>query len=450
MSIAGGKAEVSEDAPSPEVLARRAVGAAYFGFFVDMFEVYLPIAVLAPALVYFVPEGLSSATRATLFYMVFAASLISRPIGAVIFGHLGDRLGRRRTILISVGGFGVATLLIAALPGYAAWGNYAIAALLILRLLDGVFVGGEYTAANPLAMEYSPKEKRGFYAAIIHIGYPSALVCISLLAVLMLEIAPAGGADSAYALWGWRIPFVIGSLLAVGLFIYYYSQVPESAVWHSSTKSAAPVKELFSGDDLRRLAQLFVVMNGAWLTLNSTVGALPGVINTILGVNSSDVNTGILLGAAISIPLFPLVGVLSQRIGRRPAIIVFGGLNLLPASLLYYFLVAGAYRDPMTLIGLVASIVVLSMPTWAVLTLYLAESFRTSIRSCGYGITYSLAAILPGLYSFYMLGLAKLMPYQYSPVILLALGGLLLSVGAFAGPETKHVDFHLEPAVQST
>ena len=70
MSIAGGKAEVSGDAPPPEVLARRAVGAAYFGFFVDMFEVYLPIAVLAPALVYFVPEGLSSATRATLFYMV--------------------------------------------------------------------------------------------------------------------------------------------------------------------------------------------------------------------------------------------------------------------------------------------------------------------------------------------------------------------------------------------
>lgn len=245
----------------------------------------------------------------------------------------------------------------------------------------------------------------------------------------------AGG--KAEVLWGWRIPFVIGSLLAVGLFIYYYSQVPESAVWHSSTKSAAPVKELFSGDDLRRLAQLFVVMNGAWLTLNSTVGALPGVINTILGVNSSDVNTGT--------PLFPLVGVLSQRVGRRPAIIVFGGLNLLPASLLYYFLVAGAYRDPMTLIGLVASIVVLSMPTWAVLTPYLAESFRTSIRSCGYGITYSLAAILPGLYSFYMLGLAKWMPYQFGPVVLLALGGLLLGVGALAGPETKHVDFGLEP-----
>ena len=432
-----------------ELIARRAVRAAYFGFFVDMFEVYLPIAVLAPALVYFVPGGLSSATRATLFYVVFAVSLIGRPIGAVVFGHFGDRLGRRRTILISVGGFGIATSLIAALPGYAALGDFAIAALITMRLLDGVFIGGEYTAANPLAMEYSPKEKRGLYAALIHVGYPGALVCVSLLAALMLKVAPGGGPSSAYAVWGWRIPFVIGALLAGALFVYYYLMVPESDLWRSSQKCAAPVKELFSGNDLRRLGQLVVVMSGAWLTLNATIGALPGVINTILGVKSSDVNTGILIGAAIAIPLFPLIGLLSQRIGRRPVIIAFGLLSLLPASALYYVLVAGAYQDSMSLITLVALIVVLSIPIWAVITPYLTESFRTSIRSSGYGISYSLATILPGLYSFYMLGLAKLMPYQFSPVVLLALGGFLVIVGAFVGPETKHVDFRIEPLAGS-
>ena len=432
-------------AASRERLALRAVRAAYFGFFVDMFEVYLPIAVLTSALVYFVPDGLSSATRATLFYIIFSASLISRPIGALIFGHFGDRLGRRRTILISVGGFGVTTLLIAALPGYSSWGDGAITALIVLRVVDGVFVGGEYTAANPLAMEYSPKEKRGLYAGLIHVSYPAALVCISLLAAFILKVAPAGNAVSAYAIWGWRVPFAIGALLAGALFGYYYFRVPESDIWRSSKKSAAPVRELFSGRDLRRLAQLFVVMNGAWLTLNATVGALPGVINTILGVKSSDVNTGVLIGAAIAMPLFPIVGLLSQRIGRRPAIVVLGVLNVLPASSLYYVLVAGSYRDSTRLIELVASIVMLSIPVWAVLTPYLAESFRTSIRSSGYGISYSLAAILPGLYSFYMLGLAKLMPYEYGPVVLLALGGLLLSLGALAGPETKQVDFDFEP-----
>jgi MFS family permease len=340
------KPGLTATAAPPELIARRAVQAACFGFFVDMFEVYLPIAVLAPALVYFVPGGLSGAAQATLFYVVFAVSLIGRPIGAAIFGHFGDRMGRRRTTLVSVAGFGVATLLIAALPGYKSWGESAFVALILLRLLGGIFIGGEYTAANPLAMEYSPKEKRGLYAAFIHVGYPAALVCISLLAALMLKVAPGGGAASAYAVWGWRIPFVIGALLAAALFVYYYLLVPESELWRSSKKSTAPLKDLFSGSDLRRLAQLFVVMSGAWLTLNATVGALPGVINTFLGVKSSDVNTGILIGAAISAALYPLYGLLSQKIGRRPTIAVIGCLNLVPASVLYYILVAGHIATP--------------------------------------------------------------------------------------------------------
>jgi MFS family permease len=427
---------------TPELIARRAVRAAYFGFFVDMFEVYLPIAVLAPALEYFIPAGLGAATKATIFSVVFAISLMGRPIGSLVFGHFGDRLGRRRITLISVAGFAVATLLVAALPGYRTWGGASIAALLVLRLADGIFIGGEYTAANPLAMEYSHKEKRGLNAALIHVGYPAALVCVSLLTASILKVAPGGDAGSAYAVWGWRIPFVIGALLAGALFFYYYFMVPESEVWRSSKKSAAPLKEIFAGADLRRLGQLIVVMSGAWLTLDATVAALPGVINTVLGVKSPDVNTGILIGAAISVPIFPLMGILSQKFGRRPMIAILGLLNLLPASALYYVLVAGAYHDSTKLIGLIALILVLTIPVWAVITPYLTESFRTEIRSSGYGVSYSLATILPGLYSFYMLGLAKFMPYEFSPIVLLALGGLMLSLGALAGPETKHVDFN--------
>jgi len=214
------------------------------------------------------------------------------------------------------------------------------------------------------------------------------------------------------------------------------------SLWRSAAKSTAPLKELFSGADLRRLGQLFIVMTGAWLTLNATVGALPGVINAVLRVKSSGVNTGILIGAGISAVLYPLIGLLSQTFGRRPTIAVIGLLNLIPACTLYYVLVASGYRDPTTLIILVALIMVLSLPVWAVHTPYLAESFRTGIRSSGYGVSYSLATILPGLYALYMLGLGALMPYAYTPIVLLALGGLFLSIGALAGQETKDVDFH--------
>src|SRR6202034_2126108 len=221
-----------------------------------------------------------------------------------------------------------------------------------------------------------------------------------------------------------------------------YFLVPESDVWRSSKKSAAPLKELFAGADLRRLGQLIVVVSGAWLTLDATVAALPGVINTVLGVKSADVNTGIMIGAALAVPIMPLIGVLGQKFGRRPVIAFFGVLNLVPACALFYVLVAGAYHDTVKSIVLVALLLVLTIPVWAVITPYLAESFRTEIRSSGYGLSYSLATILPGFYSFYMLGLAKLMPYELSPIVLLAVGGLMLTLGAIAGPETKHVDFN--------
>jgi MFS family permease len=228
MATQSDKLSLARVAGSPELAARRAVQAACFGFFVDMFDVYLPIAVLAPALSYFIPGGLSGKAQATIFYVVFAVTLIGRPVGAVIFGHFGDRLGRRRTTLVSVAGFALVTLLTALLPGYNAWGGLAIAALILLRLLNGIFIGGAYTAANPLAMEYAPKHKRGLYGALIHVGYPAALLCASLLTAIMLAVAPGGDATSPYATWGWRIPFVIGALLSGALFLYYYLLVPES------------------------------------------------------------------------------------------------------------------------------------------------------------------------------------------------------------------------------
>ena len=155
--------------------ARHAVRGAWMGFFVDMFDIYLPIVVLAPAIIYFVSPQMNEATTAIVNGSIFAATLLGRPIGAFIFGHLGDTIGRRRTTIIAVSGFGVATLLIAFLPGYAQWGIAAAVVFILLRFIDGIFLGGEYTAASPLAMEYSPKEKRGFFRRADHDRLPAGV-----------------------------------------------------------------------------------------------------------------------------------------------------------------------------------------------------------------------------------------------------------------------------------
>ena len=163
-----------------------------------MFDIYLPIVVLAPALIYFVPPDLDTTTTAVVSGTIFAATLLGRPVGSVIFGHFADSIGRKRTTIISVSGFGVITLLMALLPGYEQWGLAAVILLIVLRLVDGVFLGGEYTSANPLAMEYSPKEKRGLYAGIIQSGYPLAFAAISAITAVLLFLLPADGLNSPY------------------------------------------------------------------------------------------------------------------------------------------------------------------------------------------------------------------------------------------------------------
>src|SRR5437660_9908022 len=118
---------------------RRAITGASFGFWVDFYDIYLPTVALTPALIYFIPKGLPVQTAATLNFLVFAVTLIGRPIGSFIFGHLGDVIGRKRTTIIAVVGFTVMTFLIALMPGYATWGYASIALLITFRLIDGVF-----------------------------------------------------------------------------------------------------------------------------------------------------------------------------------------------------------------------------------------------------------------------------------------------------------------------
>lgn len=420
---------------------RRALRAAFMGFFVDMFDVYLPVVALGPAMSYFQPATLSPALQSTLYYIVFALSLVGRPIGATLFGHFGDTLGRRKITLLSMGGFALVTLAIGLLPGYETWGIASIALLVVLRLVDGVFLGGEYTGANPLAMEYAPKNSRGTWSAIIQAGFPVAMATMSLITMGLLQLFPAGKIDSPYVRWGWRIPFFLGALLAGGIFAYYLKKVSESEVWAAAPKSHSPLKELFRGDNFRCLVQVFVLMSGTWFTLNAITSIMPGVLLTIRHVSNSVVTNAQLIANIVLIAVFVPVGVLGQKLGRRVILTAFGLTSCTLGPFLYFVLVKSGYRNPVEVIVLVTAINLCTTPVWAMMTSYITERFPTSVRASGFGVGYSAATIIPAFSSFYMLGLEGLgMPYEYTQIAILALGGVLLLVGALSGPETKHVD----------
>ncbi|MFZ0879397.1 MAG: MFS transporter [Candidatus Acidiferrales bacterium] len=419
----------------------RALRAAFLGFFVDMFDVYLPVVALGPAMSYFQPAALSPALKSTFFYIVFALSLVGRPVGATLFGHYGDKLGRRKVTIISMGGFAFVTLFIGLLPGYESWGIASIVILTLLRFVDGIFLGGEYTGANPLAMEYAPKEKRGKWAAFIHTGFPMSLAAMSLITTGLLRVLPAGSLHSPYVQWGWRIPFFVGALFASGVLLYYVKNVQESSVWAKAEKTKSPLKELFRGDNFRCLSQVFLVMSGAWFTLNAVTSILPGVLLTVRHVNSIVVTNAQLVASLVLTFSFVPFGILGQMIGRRTILALMGLAGITAGPILYYVLVRSGYQSALQLVLLVTLINLCATPVWAIVTSYINERFPTGVRASGYGIGYSAATIIPAFSSFYMLGLKRLgMPYEYTEIVIFVVGGFLLLLGALSGPETKHVE----------
>ncbi len=421
--------------------AKNAIRGAFLGFFVDMFDIYLPIVVLTPAIAYFVSPNLGTTATTIVSGSIFAATLIGRPVGAFIFGHFADAIGRRRTTIIAVSGFGVATLLMALLPGYEQWGMGAVIVFVLLRFVDGIFLGGEYTSASPLAMEYCPKEKRGFYGAIIMTGYPLAYATISLITMFLLFLMPSSGLNSPYVQWGWRIPFLVGAAIAFGFVIYYTRFVSESEIWEKTGGSEAPLKNLFRGENLKNFLQVFVMMSGFWLSLYTAAAILPGLLGDPIGLSKTNVTIALVIANVVLAGSYIAAGVISQRIGRRSLLIAIGAIMAVVVTFLYYLLVSTAPKNLFVVILLTTVITALVIWPWGLATTYINERFHTSIRASGFGLGYSLAVILPAFYAYYQAALANVMPFQYTALPLLVIGALLIIVGAAWGPETKDADF---------
>ncbi|MFZ0217981.1 MAG: MFS transporter [Candidatus Dormiibacterota bacterium] len=435
-------ADLEQERMTPR--ARRAALAGFIGFLVDYYDIYLPTLALTPALIYFQPKDLPATATTTIGYLVIAVTLIGRPIGAVIFGHFGDVLGRRRATLIAVAGFSVCTILIAALPGYRSWGYGAIVVLIALRLIDGIFMGGEYTSANPLAIEAAPKRLRGLVGGIIATAYPIGYLAISISVTIVLLVLPAAGLDSPFVQWGWRLPFIFGGLIGAAFFVYFFYFVQDSEAWEKTAKAdrpTAPLKELLGGRNLRSLAQVFLMMSGFWLGVQACVSVVPGLLETYFKRPAGEVTNGLIVANVVLIFAYLGCALLGQRLGRRPMLVASGVWTIVLSTSAYLLMVLTVQnRAPFVLTILFDTIALgLTLGPWGIVTTYINERFPTNVRASGYGIGYSLAVILPSFYGFYMLLLSRLIPYQYTPVVLVALGGVLVLVGALLGPETRDV-----------
>ena len=265
----------------------------------------------------FYPQG--NDTLALIAYLsTFAVGFVVRPFGALFFGRIGDLVGRKYAFLVTLLIMGGATALIGFLPTYATIGIAAPIALLVIRVLQGLALGGEYGGAAVYVAEHVPDDRRGFYTSFIQITATLGLF-VSLAVILMVQNAMS---PEAFGAWGWRIPFLI-SIFLVGVSLYIRLRMKESPIFEhiksAGMTSARPLKEAFTQwANLKRvLISLFGATAGQGVVWYTGQFYALFYLQTILNVHATSANYIVAIALLLGMPFFVVFGALSDRIGRK-------------------------------------------------------------------------------------------------------------------------------------
>jgi MHS family proline/betaine transporter-like MFS transporter len=384
------------DAAAPTSTLRRVIAASGLGTLIEYFD-YASYSYLATtiAVAFFPSEDRTTALLNT--FAVFAVSFLCRPIGALVWGRLGDRLGRKRilatTILIMSG----ATCAVGLIPSHATIGVAAPALLLLLRMTQSFSAAGEYAGATTFVAEYSPTRSRGLMSSVVPIAAAAGFLLASLAATLLYHLVSTDAMNS----WGWRIPFLIaGPLGVVGLYLRYrLEETPEfKKLLEHEQEDPAPVRSGLR-TMLRPMGLLLMIMAlnaGGYYVL---LGYTPTYLVEETGMTQADATLAITIANAIYLFFLPGAAALSDRFGRRHTLLAAGVLLLvLSYPLVALLSVDGFLLTTVVLTGLLA---VFSLND-GVFPAFFAESFGTRTRYTGFALTFNVGAVLFGGISPYV------------------------------------------------
>ncbi|GAB3577727.1 MFS transporter [Amycolatopsis endophytica] len=370
---------------------RRTTAASLMGSVLEWYDFYLygTAAALVLGKLYFPNSDPSTATILAL--LTFASGFLTRPVGAVIFGHFGDRVGRKSMLVITMMIMGVATLGIGLVPTYETWGIWASVTLVTLRLVQGVAIGGEWGGATLLTVESSPADRRGFYGSVPQLGAPIGLL-LSAGVFALASLLP----DAQFESWGWRMPFLLsGLLLAAGLWVRLGITETEAfaAVTEKGHKTAMPIVTLLRHHWKETLLALGARLADAATFNVINVFAISYAAST-LNLGGGVVLTGFTVSSAVQIVLIPWFGALSDRLGRRPVYVA--GAALCGVGIFGYF---WALSTASTVVIWVAIIVMHAVGTGLMVSIqssFFAEMFGTNVRYSGISVGYQMAALVGG------------------------------------------------------
>jgi len=323
-----------------------------------------------------------------LAYTTFFVGFISRPIGGVIFGHYGDRVGRKTVLIMTVLIMGVATFLIGLLPTYASVGIWAPILLLVLRIFQGIGIGGEWGGAVLLAVEHSPSGNRGFYGSWPQIGVPAGLLLSAGVVYLLSFLG-----DAEFLAWGWRVAFLLSAVLVV-IGLYIRLRILETPAFSrlQETKKvvSVPVVELFRTHGKNTLLGLGArYIEG--VTFNIYGVFLVGYLTGTLHVSRQTALAGVMISSAIMIIMLPIFGNLSDRVGRRR---LFGTAGLLIGVLTFGAFWLMGTKDPLLIwIAITIPFAFVYPAVYGAQAALFSELFDTRVRYTGISFVYQFSGI---------------------------------------------------------
>jgi len=369
----------------------RAVAASTVGTTIEWYDFFLygtAAALVFPDLFF---PGSSPYAGLLLSFGTQAVGFAARPVGAIIFGHFGDRIGRKRTLVATLMLMGIATFLMGLLPTHAAIGAAAPILLTVLRLLQGIGVGGEWGGSVLLSMEWGSQRRRGFTASWPQVGVPVGL----LLSTGMVKLMSGVTSDVQFESWGWRVPFLI-SIVLVGIGLYVRLRVLESPAFSQVKRENAvvrlPILQVLKEQPREVITSALIRMSEQapfyiFVTFVLTYGT------DHLGLSRDSLLNDTLVAAAIGLFSVPFFGFLSDLIGRR---LMYGiGIVCLALYAFPYFGLLNTKVAGLVLLAIVLSLVFHDMQYGPQAAL-IAETFGTGIRYSGAGLGYQLASVIAG------------------------------------------------------
>ncbi|MFE5336799.1 MFS transporter [Isoptericola sp. NPDC056573] len=375
-------------AVDPKTL-RKTVGASVIGTIAEYYDFF--IYGTASALVFnkiFFPET-DPLVGTLAAFSTYAVGFFARPLGGLVWGHIGDRLGRKKALVFTLLLTGLGTFAVGLMPTYEQIGLWAAAILVVVRLIQGFGVGGEQGGAVLLTAEASPRDRRGFYASFVQLGSPVAyLIPTALFASLQQWMDP-----DAFLAWGWRVPFLLSIVVvAVGLFIR--SRVDESETFKAArdrkAASHAPLRQLFAHRRREVVGGFFAKFVEAAMFPFYTIFLVAYADNN--GYDSGLVLEAVIIAILVEIVMIPVWGRLTDRIGRRPLFLGFAVLNL--ALIVPAFLAVQSENLALIVALLVAGLGLGHSGTYAPQASFFPELFDSSVRYSGVSVVWQFGSMV--------------------------------------------------------